>query len=127
MVKSSNHTIVAHAACRVDLAGSTLDLWPLYLFHPGAVTVNFAVNILTRCQITPHSDPAIRFRSIDTGRTDDFDDFEDFCRAKNIQHHLAAHLVRFFLPAGTQQDSGFTLETNSESPAGAGISGSSAL
>ena len=121
------HSIVAHASCRVDLAGSTLDLWPLYLFHPGAVTVNFAVNILTRCQITPSDDSHIHFKSIDTGREDHFGNFEEFCRANKVQHDLAAHLVRFFLPAGTPHDRGFTLETNSESPAGAGISGSSAL
>jgi D-glycero-alpha-D-manno-heptose-7-phosphate kinase len=121
------NTVVAHASCRVDLAGSTLDLWPLYLFHPGAVTVNFAVNILTRCQIIPGNDSSIHFKSIDTGREDHFPDFEGFCSAKKIQHHLAAHLVRFFLPAGTPQNRGFTIETNSESPTGAGISGSSAL
>ncbi|HVH88865.1 MAG TPA: hypothetical protein VM912_19250 [Terriglobales bacterium] len=120
-------SIIAHASCRVDLAGSTLDLWPLYLFHPGAVTVNFAVNILTRCQITPADDSQIHFKSIDTGREDHLRDFDEFCQAKKVQHDLAAHLVRFFLPAGTPQDRGFTLETNSESPAGAGISGSSAL
>jgi D-glycero-alpha-D-manno-heptose-7-phosphate kinase len=125
--KSQPNTIVAHASCRVDLAGSTLDLWPLYLFHPGAVTVNFAVNILTRCQIIPHRDPAIHFKSIDTGREDHFRNFDEFCRAKTVQHDLAAHLVRFFLPAGSPPNEGFTLETNSESPAGAGISGSSAL
>src|SRR4051812_45520459 len=39
-------TIIASAPCRADLAGGTLDLWPLYLFHPGAVTVNFALSIL---------------------------------------------------------------------------------
>jgi D-glycero-alpha-D-manno-heptose-7-phosphate kinase len=124
---AESNTVVAHASCRVDLAGSTLDLWPLYLFHPGAVTVNFAVNILTRCQIIPGNDSSIHFKSIDTGREDHFPSFEDFCSAKNVQHHLAAHLVRFFLPAGTRQNRGFTVETNSESPAGAGISGSSAL
>lgn len=120
-------TIVAHAACRVDLAGSTLDLWPLYLFHPGAVTVNFAVNILTRCQIIPRTDRAIHFKSIDLGCEDRFRNFDEFCSAKKIKHQLAAHLVRFFSPAGAQRDRGFTIETNSESPAGAGISGSSAL
>jgi D-glycero-alpha-D-manno-heptose-7-phosphate kinase len=125
--KENSNTIVAHASCRVDLAGSTLDLWPLYLFHPGAVTVNFAVNILTRCQITPGDGPEIHFKSIDTGREDRFRNFDEFCQAKTTQHHLAEHLVRFFLPAGTPQDRGFTFETNSESPAGAGISGSSAL
>jgi D-glycero-alpha-D-manno-heptose-7-phosphate kinase len=124
---AESNTVVAHASCRVDLAGSTLDLWPLYLFHPGAVTVNFAVNILTRCQIIPGNDSSIHFKSIDTGREDHFPSCEDFCSAKNVQHHLAAHLVRFFLPAGTRQNRGFTVETNSESPAGAGISGSSAL
>jgi D-glycero-alpha-D-manno-heptose-7-phosphate kinase len=120
-------SIVAHASCRVDLAGSTLDLWPLYLFHPGAVTVNFAVNILTRCQVIPAEDSAIHFKSIDTGREDHFRNFGEFCRAKETQHHLATHLVRFFMPAGTPDNRGFTIETNSESPAGAGISGSSAL
>ena len=43
-------------------------------------------------------------------------------RRKSYQHPLAAYLVRFFKPKG-----GFLLETFSESPAGAGISGSSAL
>src|SRR5256885_8270274 len=43
---SREKTVVAQAPCRADLAGSTLDIWPLYLFHPGAVTVNFAVNVL---------------------------------------------------------------------------------
>ena len=116
-----NDTIVAHASCRVDLAGSTLDLWPLYLFHPGAVTVNFAVNILTRCQITPSADQAIHFKSIDTGREDHFRNFDEFCRAKATKHHLAEHLVRFFLPEGPRNGRGFTLETNSESPAGAAV------
>ncbi len=41
---------------------------------------------------------------------------------KSHHHGLAAYLVRFFQPRG-----GFTLETHSQSPAGAGISGSSAL
>src|SRR5256885_3528267 len=124
---TSGRTIVALASCRIDLAGSTLDLWPLYLFHPGAVTVNFAVNILTRCQIIAGNDESIHFKSIDTGREDHFRNFDEFCQAKNVQHHLAAHLVRFFLPAGTPQGHGFTLRTNSEAPAGAGNSGSFTL
>ena len=34
--------IHSQAPCRVDLAGGTLDIWPLYLFHEDTVTVNFA-------------------------------------------------------------------------------------
>ena len=115
-------TIVAHAPCRVDLAGGTLDLWPLYLFHPGAVTVNFAVNVLTRCKITRLTDDKIRFRSLDTKAEEEFRNFGELCSARKFKHPLAGHLSRFFAP-----DGGFEVETHSESPAGAGISGSSAL
>ena len=120
MVKKG--TIVAHAACRVDLAGGTMDIWPLYLFHPGAVTVNFGVNILTRCRIAPLPGRKIHLKSIDTRREETFADIAALCHAKSYKHPLAAYLVRFFRPEG-----GLEIETNSESPAGAGISGSSAL
>jgi D-glycero-alpha-D-manno-heptose-7-phosphate kinase len=94
----------------------------LYLFHPGAVTVNFAVNVLTRCRIQRLEGKQIRFRSLDTGRAEEFASLDQLCSAKHFKHAIAGYLVRFFAPEG-----GFELETNSESPAGAGISGSSAL
>jgi D-glycero-alpha-D-manno-heptose-7-phosphate kinase len=115
-------TIVAHAPCRVDLAGGTLDLWPLYLFHPGAVTVNFAINILTQCRVSRLPDKKIKLKSMDTKVEEEFSSFEQLCATHKFKHPLAAHLARFFAPEG-----GFEIETNSESPAGAGISGSSAL
>ncbi len=114
--------IMATAPCRADLAGGTLDIWPLYLFHPGAVSVNIAVNVLTSCKITPRRGREIVLRSQDTGRQERFADLAELVEASTYQHPLAAHLIRFFQPAG-----GFTLATHSESPAGAGISGSSAL
>src|SRR5437588_12979774 len=88
----------AEAPCRVDLAGGTLDIWPLYLFHRDAVTVNFAVNVLTRCQITARSGTEIILRSRDTGREDRFPNLDALCLAKNFRHPLAAYLVRFFAP-----------------------------
>jgi D-glycero-alpha-D-manno-heptose-7-phosphate kinase len=42
----------------VDLAGGTLDLWPLNVLHPGSVTVNLAVDLRARCRVRPGS----RFR-----------------------------------------------------------------
>src|SRR3954453_18832563 len=112
----------ATAPCRVDLAGGTLDIWPLYLFHSGAVTVNFAVSVLTRCHIAKTSGTRIELKSLDTGKSDSVASVDELCSAKKFSHPLAANLVRFFAPEG-----GFALETHSESPAGAGISGSSAL
>lgn len=119
---TSSNQIYAQAPCRADLAGSTLDLWPLYLFHPGSVTVNMAVSILTTCKITPRKGRAIHLKSVDTGREDRFASLGALMRAKKYDHALAAYLVRFFQPK-----EGFLLETHSESPAGAGISGSSAM
>ena len=73
---ASGPTIVAQAPCRADLAGGTIDLWPLYLFHPGALTLNFAVNILTTCRITPLKGKGIHLHSIDTRREEHFPSFE---------------------------------------------------
>ena len=115
-------SVVATAPCRADLAGSTLDLWPLYLFHPGSVTLNFALSILTTCRISPMTGKSIRLRSVDTKRDETFASFDELCRAQRHSHTLAAKLVQYFAP-----DGGFELETTSESPAGAGIAGSSAL
>jgi D-glycero-alpha-D-manno-heptose-7-phosphate kinase len=43
--------IESTAPPRVDLAGGTIDIWPLYLFHPGATTVNFALSLYARVRI----------------------------------------------------------------------------
>lgn len=123
-------TIVAQACCRVDLAGSTLDIWPLYLFHAGAVTVNFAVDIMTRCEIRTTGSGQSRqiiLRSLDTEREDRFANASALMKAANFNHPLAGNLCRFFFQKTGPAEKGFTLETYSESPAGAGISGSSAL
>jgi D-glycero-alpha-D-manno-heptose-7-phosphate kinase len=114
--------IFATAPCRADLAGGTIDIWPLYLFHPGAVSVNVALGILTGCKITPHSGREIVLLSHDMERQERFASLDELLAAESYAHPLAAYLIRFFQPKG-----GFTLETHSESPAGAGISGSSAL
>jgi D-glycero-alpha-D-manno-heptose-7-phosphate kinase len=118
----SGPPIVAQAPCRADLAGGTIDLWPLYLFHPGAMTLNFAVNILTTCRITPLNGKGIYLRSLDTKREEHFESFEEVRAAKKFRLPITGRLLQFFAPK-----EGALVETDSESPAGAGISGSSAL
>ncbi len=120
--RAGDDEILATAPCRADLAGGTLDIWPLYLFHPGAVSVNIALSLLTACRITPQRGHEIVLKSYDTGRQDRFPSIDALLSAKACKHALAAFLVRHFQP-----EDGFVLETHSESPAGAGISGSSAL
>ncbi len=127
MKKTQNSkSIVAHGCCRVDLAGGTLDMWPLYLFHPGAVTVNIGVNIMTQCRIAPTKSSTITLHSLDTHKEDRFSNISALLKAKKFNHPLAGYLCRFFLQDGEFRG-GFHLETHSDSPAGAGISGSSAM
>jgi D-glycero-alpha-D-manno-heptose-7-phosphate kinase len=116
--------IESKAPTRIDLAGGTLDIWPLYLFHEGALTVNCAITRYASCVIetTPGSSRKIVLASLDTRRSESFASFDALCRARNYKLPLLAHLVRVFRPA-----CGFTLTTNSEAPSGAGIGGSSAM
>ena len=49
----------ARAWCRVDLAGGTLDIWPLGLLHPspgGTATVNVAIDVAVEVGIVPARD-----------------------------------------------------------------------
>src|SRR3984885_2253661 len=116
--------IESKAPTRVDLAGGTLDIWPLYLFHPGAVTVNAAITRYASCVIDQHSqgDNRIKLVSRDTQRDESFASFEALLKSKKYQLPLLAEIVKFFRPEG-----GFTLTTDSEAPSGAGIGGSSAM
>lgn len=114
--------ISSRSPTRVDLAGGTLDIWPLYLYHANAVTVNFAVNLYTSCVIETNSGTGIRLRSLDLGVDETFPSLDALCGAKKYVHTLAAWVVKYFAPP-----MGLTVTTNSEAPAGAGISGSSSL
>jgi D-glycero-alpha-D-manno-heptose-7-phosphate kinase len=116
--------IEAKAPTRIDLAGGTLDIWPLYLFHEGAVTVNCAITRYASCVIetAPEKSRRIVFASRDTRRRETFASLDALLRARRYKLPLLAHLARFFRPS-----MGFTLTTDSEAPAGAGIGGSSAM
>ena len=122
--KGSKLRIEARAPTRIDLAGGTLDIWPLYLFHPGALTVNCAITRYATCVIETNSQGgrAIRLVSRDTKRQEAFASLAALERVKRYRLPLLAHLVRFFRPR-----MGLTLTTDSQAPAGAGIGGSSAM
>jgi D-glycero-alpha-D-manno-heptose-7-phosphate kinase len=114
--------VTAKSPCRVDLAGATLDIWPLYLFHDNVVTVNFAVNRFTHCEVRARTDNRIVLRSRDLAREETFASAAELHDARHYRLPLLALLVRFFAPRG-----GLEIQSDSEAPAGAGISGSSAL
>jgi len=121
--------IETSAPTRIDLAGGTIDIWPLYLFHPGAQTINAAISLRARARIETRTDRRVVIRSEDTNRTVEFDDW----RTVEGDHELRllSLITHWFLrgpeaPPHGRKD-GLTLTTRCESPAGAGIGGSSAL
>ena len=65
------------APTRIDLAGGTIDIWPLYLFHPGAQTLNAAISLRATATIEPRADLRIVIRSEDTGATVEAPDWRD--------------------------------------------------
>src|SRR6185295_18666180 len=57
--------VIVRAPVRADLAGGTLDLWPLYLFHPGSRTVNVAISFYAESEVIETGDDAIRIHLSD--------------------------------------------------------------
>ena len=133
--------IVSQAPTRVDLAGGTLDIWPLYLFHENSQTVNVAIQCYARCRLTPRRDKAIHLISRDLGIKEQFPSLDALADAGKYRLPLLARLVMVFArpsgygPPGPYKTTGrnacptggLTLETDSDSPTGAGLGGSSAL
>jgi D-glycero-alpha-D-manno-heptose-7-phosphate kinase len=111
--------IEASAPTRIDLAGGTLDIWPLYLFHDGAQTLNAAISLRARCEITSRSDGRIVIDSEDARSRVEVDHWSALREHHDLR--LLGRLLHFFQVGGVE------LRTRSESPVGAGIAGSSAL
>lgn len=114
--------IEASAPTRVDLAGGTIDIPPLFLFHEGAATVNFAITLMAHCRIETRDDNKIILESVDQKSSlettiEKIGDLKD-----EPQLELLSKLVYFFKP-----ETGFKMTTTSEAPAGAGLAGSSTL
>jgi D-glycero-alpha-D-manno-heptose-7-phosphate kinase len=114
--------IESSAPTRVDLAGGTIDIPPLFLFHEGAATVNFAISLLAKCKIQTRDDDRIILSSVDRGvqfetTLDRLAELRDEPRLE-----LLSKLVYFFKP-----QIGFEMITESQAPAGAGLAGSSTL
>jgi D-glycero-alpha-D-manno-heptose-7-phosphate kinase len=114
--------IETSAPTRVDLAGGTIDIPPLFLFHEGAATVNFAIDLLAKCRIETRTDRSVTIESVDRNVKIETD-LESLSELRNEPRlELLSKLVYFFRP-----ETGFRMVTESEAPAGAGLAGSSTL
>jgi D-glycero-alpha-D-manno-heptose-7-phosphate kinase len=113
-------TVDAVAPCRIDLAGGTLDIWPLYLFLEGGLTVNIGVDLYSRVQIRPREDRRVHLRSLDTGAELEAESVDALPLGGPLD--LLARAVRFYRP-----DTGIDLTTENSAPKGSGLGASSSL
>ena len=111
--------IHASAPTRIDLAGGTLDIWPLYLFHEGAQTLNAAISLRASCDLKSRADRRLVIVSEDSGERVEADHWSALRDTHDLK--LLGKLLHFFRAEGLE------LTTRSDSPVGAGIAGSSAL
>ena len=111
--------IEASAPARVDLAGGTLDLWPLHVLHPGSFTVNLAISLKASCRVSA-GDGRFRVFSSATG-------FEKIAAgpAELLADRRTA-LVGSLLEA-LEIRTPLEIAFSSDVPFGSGLGGSSAL
>jgi len=105
--------VTVEAPCRADLAGGTLDIWPLGALHPGSMTVNAAIPMMVRLTLE-FGEPDGELRHTVRG-TDEKVFTEDHAATD-----LSAAIVFFFRPEG-----GVRVRVDSQASVGSGLGGSS--
>lgn len=112
--------ITATAPNRVDLAGGTTDIHPLYLLMDGGCTVNVAVNVRSRVTLRTLDESKIRIISKDIGRS-----LEAWPPADLRLDGPMGLIARAVTAAPPEH--GIEMVTLNEAPAGSGLGASSAL
>jgi D-glycero-alpha-D-manno-heptose-7-phosphate kinase len=111
--------VEATAPCRVDLAGGALDVWPLYLFHPGAVTVTVAIDRRAWCRVETGV-AGVHLESKDSLQKAEGKNVSDLLGHGGLS--LVAHILH-----SLGIETGVRVTTQAKVPTGAGLGGSSAL
>jgi len=107
------------APTRIDLAGGTLDIWPIYLLLPKAATVNIAISLNTKVQLNPSSGPW-RVVLQPSGQTIEANSPDELIDQPGAE--IAGSLLSFFSPKQPLE-----LITSSQAPPQSGLGASSSL
>ena len=119
-IEDSMKTIHSEAPTRIDLAGGTLDIPPLYLFHQPALTINMAID--AKVKVTISSSDKTTVRSLDQNITAEWQDPSDISWDEHPQLELILRLIKSFNPKEH-----LSVDVHSGVPAGSGLGGSSAI
>ncbi len=128
--------IVSRAPTRVDLAGGTLDIWPIHLLLGEPSTLNLGIDLCAEAHlhIQKNSGSEINLESADQGHKLGLSWLELKTASFPPALELHGKLLRYFAQANpgfvekiSRSDLQLTLRTQAKSPAGAGLGGSSTL
>ncbi|MBC7235179.1 MAG: hypothetical protein H5T69_05015 [Chloroflexi bacterium] len=117
--------ISAQVPMRIDLAGGTLDVYPLYLFEGGGLTVNAAIDCRASVVIESlagDKEPGVQIviDSEDLGVREEIANLEEMTFGGPVD--LAKRALSYYRPEGRWQ-----ITLRSEAPRGSGLGASSAL
>lgn len=112
-------TITVRVPVRADFAGGTLDLWPLYLFHPGSRTVNVAISHHAECEIAEIGGTAVEVILTDNEYRNRFESLSELAADRHVA--LIGKAVEHF------RRTGIRITTRTDVPRGSGLGGSSAM
>lgn len=113
--------ITIRSPIRVDLAGGTVDCWPLCQIIPGASTINYGLELFSYVELETQAQ-GITLHSADLNWEKSFSSREDLLSTQDPQLLLFQVVIEQFPEVPS-----FRLSTRSESPVGAGLGGSSSL
>ena len=122
--------IEATAPTRIDLAGGTIDLWPLNLLHDAPLTVNAAIDRRASAWIESTDSDGIEVISRDRGARARIDPAGPAGVERGSELEFPLRLARHFLIPDTGRSGDFTpcrITTEARVPVGSGLGGSSAL
>jgi D-glycero-alpha-D-manno-heptose-7-phosphate kinase len=125
--------IDSKAPTRIDLAGGTLDLWPLYLFFESPLTLNLGIDLWASTRLEAvRSGSSYAVLKTEDQKTELKLPWDLILSDRPLevppQLELHAKLLRFFARKRNTPPQGMiTLSTQAKSPAGAGLGGSSTL
>ena len=120
--------ISATIPTRIDLAGGTLDVYPLYLFEDGGLTVNAAIDVYGHVTVEERTDAQIHIRSQDTGVERTFTSLSEMPIGGELD--LVKRALRFYCTRSDTwlgQTHGLDVTLHSKAPPGSGLGASSAL
>ena len=107
-------SVRAESPCRADLAGGTLDIWPLGMLHPGSLTVNAAIPVMVQLDVDLEGPPGEVWHAIGDSEW------------SRLDESVATTDLSAAVGFAIKSEGGVRVRVRSQASLGSGLGGSSA-